>query len=421
MATTGSNSSASTTEAPPRAGHLVIGIPAGPESEAATRQLARILLARPTPVPYTVIVARPGTAANRPRVTGADEGLQELDYPLRPHDALEMPYHGLVGRGRAIHAIFTEAHAAGAAGCIVLDARTADSLEWIDGFVKAVLEHELDFVSSVYRRHPFSSGLVHGVLAPLFTALYGVRVRYPIAQHFACSSRLFGPLLSERIWDTSTAQLGIEWWLATMAVSSGLRIGEVPAAALARDERPLADLSTITAQLVGFAFTDMERQARLWQRIRSSRDPLHVGGDVEHDHAPQIDALSLVESFRAAYRDLREVWEEVLPPLSMLQWRRLTTASGSAFAVADAVWARTLYDFAMGHRLRVIPRADLLRSLTPLYLAWLASFVLETRGASTVAVEQRLARLHSTFETEKPYLVSQWRWPERFKPVKLRR
>jgi hypothetical protein len=104
-----------------------------------------------------------------------------------------------------------------------------------------------------------------------------------------------------------------------------------------------------------------------------------------------------------------------------MQWRRLTTMSQDGFRIADPVWARTIYDFAMGHRLRVIPRADLLRSLTPLYLAWLASFVMEMQGASAETMGARLARLRSAFEQEKPYLISQWRWPERFKPVKLRR
>jgi hypothetical protein len=71
--------------------------------------------------------------------------------------------------------------------------------------------------------------------------------------------------------------------------------------------------------------------------------------------------------------------------------------------------------------MRVIARDHLLRSLTPLYLAWLASFILEVRHLAPDEAEGRIERLAVVFETEKPYLVSQWRWPERFKPVKLRR
>ena len=187
------------------------------------------------------------------------------------------------------------------------------------------------------------------------------------------------------------------------------------------EARPILGLSTTAAQLLGVVFADIERQVRVWQRVRGSAAVIRVGTSPAHGPAPAIDAAALAESFRRAYRDLHDVWEEVLPPLSILQWRRLTTVPQDAFRVPDAVWARTVYDFMMGHRLRVIPRPDLLHSLTPLYLAWLASFVLETQGAPAEAIDARLARVRTAFEQEKRYLVSQWRWPERFKPVKLRR
>jgi len=137
--------------------------------------------------------------------------------------------------------------------------------------------------------------------------------------------------------------------------------------------------------------------------------------------APQVDVATLADSFRLGYRQLQDVWAEVLPPLAILQWRRLAAAPLDSFRVDDALWARTIYDFAMGYRLRVIARDHLLRSLTPLYLAWLASFILEARYVPLEQAEARIERLCLAFEAEKPYLISQWRWPERFKPVKLRR
>ena len=136
---------------------------------------------------------------------------------------------------------------------------------------------------------------------------------------------------------------------------------------------------------------------------------------------PEVDAGALAESFRLGYRELQNVWAEVLPPLAILQWRRVAALPAETFRVDDALWARTVYDFAMGHRLRVMARDALLRSLTPLYLGWLASFVLELRHLPAAEADARIERLCIVFEAEKPYLISQWRWPERFKPVKLRR
>jgi hypothetical protein len=420
MAITGSNSSASTLETEPASGRLVIGIPTGPAAEDY-RGLAEAL-ADPTVRPTcTVVVARPASTGTAREPAAPDDGLVEVRYMPRQQDVLEMPYHGLACRARAIHAIFAEAQAGGAAGCIIVDPRTTHPEGSIESFWRALSAHDADFVGPVYRRHPFSGGLIHGILAPFFSALYGIRLQYPVAPHFACSSRLMAMVLADPIWDAGAANVGIDWWLATAAAAGSLRVAQTSVAVTLRDDSPLVDLSTTIAQLLGFAFTDLERRVQVWQRIRGSRDVVCVGDAGESHAAPNIDAAAFVESFRCDYRDLREVWEEVLPPMAIMQWRRLTTMSQDGFRVADPVWARTIYDFAMGHRLRVIPRANLLRSLTPLYLAWLASFVLEMQGASTEALDARLARLRSAFEQEKPYLISQWRWPERFKPVKLRR
>ena len=400
---------------------LIIGIPCGPDADDATARMVSTLANASVGGNRAVVVARPGAPAKAgeglPR-TGS--GVIDVQYTVRPQDALAVPYHGFAGRSRAIHAILTEARAADAA-CLIVDTRVAESTGWIDGFVRALADEEADFVGPVYRRHPFRSGLIHGVLAPLFAALYGHRLQYPVALHFACSARLIGAVLEDPMWDTAAAQPAIEWSLATTAAAANFRMAEAPVTTASRENRPIVGLSTTTAQLLGVVFADIERQVRVWQRIRGSKPVIRVGTNAEYEPAPAIEAAALAESFRSAYRDLHGVWEEVLPPLSIMQWRRLTTVSQDAFRVSDTVWARTLYDFAMGHRLRVIPRPDLLRAMTPLYLAWLASFVLETQGAQAEEIDARLARVRTAFEQEKRYLVSQWRWPERFKPVKLRR
>ena len=74
-----------------------------------------------------------------------------------------------------------------------------------------------------------------------------------------------------------------------------------------------------------------------------------------------------------------------------------------------------MYDFALGHHLKTMPRDHLLGALVPLYLGWLASFMLEPGTDDPAAAEQRIDRLGMAFETQKPYLISRWRWPERFR------
>ena len=82
----------------------------------------------------------------------------------------------------------------------------------------------------------------------------------------------------------------------------------------------------------------------------------------------------------------------------------------------DELWVRIIYDFALAYRLRTINRGHLMGALTPLYLGWVASYVQEVAARSPLAAEQRFEQLARAYEEGKPYLVSRWRWPDRFNP-----
>ena len=58
----------------------------------------------------------------------------------------------------------------------------------------------------------------------------------------------------------------------------------------------------------------------------------------------------------------------------------------------------------------------MLRALTPLYLGWSASYAIEVETLGGAMVQRRLERLCTAYENRKPYLVSRWRWPDRFNP-----
>ena len=101
---------------------------------------------------------------------------------------------------------------------------------------------------------------------------------------------------------------------------------------------------------------------------------------------------------------------------ALIELKRLTVLAPTDFRLPDELWARIVYDFALAYRLRVMNRDHLLRAMTPLYLAWVASYAIQVETAVPAAVEQRLERLGMAFEAQKPYLVARWRWPDRFNP-----
>jgi hypothetical protein len=122
----------------------------------------------------------------------------------------------------------------------------------------------------------------------------------------------------------------------------------------------------------------------------------------------------MLDAFRLAYVNLREIWSLVLPPNTLLGLKRLSVTDAATFRMPDSLWARIVYDFLLAYRLRTINRGHLLGALIPLYLAWVAGHVNIT--ASGVGSDSHLEAVAAAFEAEKPYLVARWRWPDRFNP-----
>ena len=91
------------------------------------------------------------------------------------------------------------------------------------------------------------------------------------------------------------------------------------------------DLSTILAQTVGSLFADMATNAAFWQRVRGSKPVETVGVPVTPpaDGAP-ADTTPMLETFQLGFRNLQEVWSLVLPPVTLLELKRLARPSTTA-------------------------------------------------------------------------------------------
>ncbi len=340
--------------------------------------------------------------------------------PRAPADLLQLPYHGIPGKAHILQGILKAAKDMRAGACLVIDAGAPSvQPQWVQWLAEPVLAHGFDLVSPYFDRHPHDGALTKGIVYPLFRALYGVRLRQPASPEFACSPRLLERVLVEDLWDGEAAQVGIDQWLTASAAAGDLRIAE--AALGMRRHHPRAeaafDLGTTLTQVVGSLFIDLEQRVDRWQRVRGSVPVFRSGQapaaqEVAH---PNTDVEPLIEGFRLACRELNDLWTYVLPPMTIVSLRRAAALSPTRFRIDDELWARVVYDFALGHRLRVVARDHLLGSLVPLYRAWLASFILETRDVAPEQAAERIETLAATFEAQKPYLISRWRWPERLR------
>jgi hypothetical protein len=342
----------------------------------------------------------------------------QVTYPVYPVHKLLSGYT-IPGRGNAVRAVFEAAEKFGVKSCAVVDSNVRDlKPEWVQALVRPVLEDGFDFVSPYYLRHKYDGLILNGIIYPLIRALYGRRTHQPIGGDLAFSARLIAHYMGESEWDTDLSGAGVDVWLTTQAMSDSFRLAQIrwEPRILVQSE-PASELSTILAQILGPIFSEVNRTASVWQRIRGSEPVTTIGDDSWSIPQPSpIDFHPMIESFRLGYQNLQDIWRLVLPPATLLELKRMASRSDDSFHFEDTVWARTIYDFALAHRMRVMDRDHLLRALTPLYLGWVASYALQVRDYTAAEAHAQIETLCRAYESQKGYLISRWRWPDKFNP-----
>jgi glucosylglycerate synthase len=280
-----------------------------------------------------------------------------------------------------------------------------------------VLAGGYDLVVPSYARGRLEGVLVTGIVYPLTRALFGKRLRQPLGRELVLSSRLAQHILSETEWRTDPSLAGRDLWCVTKALAREVRIAQVFIGPRPRPAAQPPDVSDALAGVLDILFHEMQIHAHHWQRVRGSEAVSTFGEEhLSEEPAAAPPTAPLVDAFALGWRDLRPIWSRVLPPQTLLALQRIPSTPPEAFRMPDAIWARVLYDFAVGWRFKALDRRQLLRSLTPIYMGWVASYVNEVGPLGPKEADERVERLCAAFEEEKPYLISRWRWPDRFNP-----
>ena len=320
----------------------------------------------------------------------------------------------------ACEAIFATGEKLGAKACCVVSSKMENvTPQWIGELVQPLLEADFDLVVPYYAPSKLQGLLNSSIVYPLMRSLYGKKVHNPLGPDVGVSLRLAQKLLgTNRNAKTGTSRIHPLASLVPVAACDNLQICQAYVGARIYPPTNWMNVSSLMSPLLGPIFLDMERTAACWQRTRGSAS---VPARGEHhslsQEAATLDLNRMMETFQLGVRDLQEIWGLVLPPATLFELRKLSRLAPEQASMPDDLWARIVYDFALAHRLRTVNPEHLLASMTPLYLAWVSSYAreMETAGAGAT-VEQRIERLAIAYEAAKPYLVSRWRWPDRFNP-----
>ena len=318
----------------------------------------------------------------------------------------------------SLHALLQVAVSLGAPACALLQPlpRPVDP-GWLHAVLDPVLHEDTDLVAPSYARGRFEGVLIAGLVYPLTRALFGQRIRQPLGRELAMSRRLVEHLTHDDEWQTDPAYAGADLWVITKALVRECRCAQVflGPRPVPRPQPP--DLADALAEVVGTLVHEMTLHAPRWQRVRGSCEVKTSGEEyLPDDGASPPPTAPLVEAFALGAQDLRRVWGPVLPPQALWELSRLPCDPPGSFRLPDRLWARIVYDFAVGWRMKAMDRTQLLRSMAPLYLGWVASYVNDVSPLDAAGAAERIERLCEAFEAEKPYLISRWRWPDRFAP-----
>jgi hypothetical protein len=349
-----------------------------------------------------------GTRWAAQQAAGDKDGVLLVSHPADPARRFGI----LPGKGGVLRAIFQAAERLGARACVVVDAGLSSiSPEWMDLLLRPVLHAGYDYVVPCYRRHKYSGTLTTSLVYPLTRALYGQRIRQPVAEEVGVSGRLAAHYLKQDFWETDLADISPEIWMTTAALCGGYHVCESFLGPRIRDGHAAGPgLGATLTHTAGAMFRLMEAYARRWMAGQGSRRAPVFGSAYGVEMEPvDVDVEGMIGQFRRGLRDLGEVWQRILHPATARELAGLGSGEPHAFCLPDALWVRIVYDFAAAWRQRRMHRHHLLGSLPPLYLARAASFVIETRESFAEEVEDKVERLCRVFEEWKPYLIGQWR------------
>jgi hypothetical protein len=405
--------------APVESADLVVGILAGLD-QRGLKVLFESLLALPGSRRIVALHSDPAgneSAANL-APPEANSFVSILPWSLTAPEVAAAPVQSIAAACQSLFAA-TEKLSARACCLIASDMASAPA-DWASQLVRPLIESDVDLVMPYYAPHKFQGLLNASILYPLTRSLYGKRIHNPLGPDIGVSRQLAQRLLgTNRNGNAGPAQTHPLASLIPMAVCENLKLSQVRVGARLYPPTDWTVMSSLLAQVLGPVFLEMERCAACWQRTRASAT-VPVRGEFAADSvdsgASDLNLNRMIETFQLGVRDLQEIWSLVLPPATLLELRKLSRLKPEQVQMPDELWAHIVYDFALAHRQRTINRDHLLRSMTPLYLAWVGSYAREMESAGPAAVEQRMERLSLAYEAAKPYLISRWRWPDRFNP-----
>jgi hypothetical protein len=316
---------------------------------------------------------------------------------------------GSAARGSAsLRAILAAADLLHAKASAVVSASAATiTPAWVESLLRPVFYENFDFVAPLYARHRYDGLLTRNLLYPFSRALLGKPVRELRASEFAFSGHLASECLNRADWAHEGVQSAAETWMAITAMSDSFSccqtfLGPKPRSAAA------GVVDVIREAVSGF-FWCLESTEPHWLNGRDPESVKTFGPDHELTSEPvRVDRKKMLQLYRTGVAELREILNSILDPDTHAELLRLAAVEESAFRFSNALWVRTIYQFAAAYHHSVIHRDHLVQAIVPIYRGRVQSFLTVHRSDDSEAMEADLEDLCQEFARQRSYFIERW-------------
>jgi glycosyltransferase involved in cell wall biosynthesis len=320
-------------------------------------------------------------------------------------------YRGHPGKGSALRAIFEAGNFLDAKACAVVDSDLRSiTPDWVRSLLQPVIEGKFHFVAPLYTRYKYDGTITNNIVYNLTRALFGKRIRQPIGGDFGFSRQLARYYALEGEWDSDIARFGIDIWMTLSAITQNLPVCQSHLGVKVHDVKdPGESLGPMFRQVIFTLFQLMDRYHDYWARVGAS-EPIHSFGSpiTTEPEAFTVDTARLIRIYKEGFEHFGVFWEKVVRPENFAQLKALYQMKENDFYLPTETWAKIVYDFSATFHAWERHRRQLVDTMSPLYYARVASFVIKTKDLTGVEAEAVIEDQAEQFERLKPYLVESW-------------
>jgi len=304
---------------------------------------------------------------------------------------------GVKGKGNNFRNLFSKAVELEAKAIVVVDADLRSiTPRWIKNLGEPLLQ-DYGYVAPIYIRHKYDGTITNHIAYPFSRAMYGRRIRQPIGGDFGFSGDMAKIYLESDLWDEYVALYGIDIWMTTLAINSPHPLGQafLGAPKIHRAKDPAASLGPMFMDVISTIFRMMGPFEETWTDVKWSKPtPIFGFGLGETEMPPNIEVNEerLYTEFCNGFKEYKPVYEKILTKDLFLKIQEISGLPREQFEIPPNLWAKTVYDFAIGFHKKVVPQDETIKAFIPLYFGNTGSYVRVTKGMELRVVEDYLEK-----------------------------